>query len=55
MKRFDDKNYWLKKIEVKEMCSDKGLVEKMIVDIGKDIINKMMLEKYNQLVINSNK
>jgi hypothetical protein len=53
MKRFDDKGYWLKKMEVKEMCSERDLVERMIIDIGKDICNDLIKEKYSKMVINS--
>ena len=51
MKKFNDRDYWLKKMEVKEMCSERKLVEKMIIDIGRDICNDLIKEKYSRMVI----
>jgi hypothetical protein len=54
MRRFDDKKYWLKDLEVKESVSDRKVVEKMIIDIGKNICNDMMLRKYKKIVMDNN-
>ena len=54
MRRFNDKKYWLKDLEVKEGVSDKKVVEKMIIDIGRDICNDLMLRKYKKIVIDNN-
>ena len=35
MKGFNDRKYWLKDLEVKESVSDRKIVEKMIINIGK--------------------
>lgn len=51
--KFKENKYWLKKMEVKEMCSDRKLVEDMIIDIGKNICNDLLMEKYNNMVIKS--
>ena len=55
MRRFNERKYWLKDLEVKESVSDKKVVEKMIIDIGEKLCNEMMLEKYKNLVMNNNK
>jgi hypothetical protein len=46
--------FWLKDIEVKKMCSDRNIVSNMIIDIGKNILNDMLLKKYNNEVNSNN-
>lgn len=54
MKRFNDRKYWLKDLEVKESVSNRKVVENMIKDIGEKLVNDMMLEKYKKIVMNNN-
>ena len=50
MRKFDESKYWLKDLSVKESVSDKKVVSNMIIDLGKNILNDMLLEKYNKMV-----
>jgi hypothetical protein len=46
--------FWLKDIEVKESVSNRNVVSNMIIDIGKNILNDMLLNKYNNEVNSNN-
>ena len=50
MKKFNEKKYWLKDNYVKECVSNKKVVSNLILKIGEDLLNKMMLEKYSKMV-----
>ena len=45
-----DKKRWITQDDIKIPMSDRKVVEKMIVDIGRGILEKLLLEKYNKLI-----
>ena len=42
--------FWLKDMEVKESVSKKSVVSKIIIKIGEDILNDMLLKKYSKMI-----
>ena len=42
--------FWLKDMEVKESVSKKSVVSKIIIKIGEDILNEMLLKKYSKMI-----
>ena len=42
--------FWLKDIEVKGSVSKKSVVSKIIIKIGEDILNEMLLKKYSKMI-----
>ena len=49
----DKKKYWLKDIYVKEGVSHHKVVENLIKEIGENIIEDMIKEKYTKMVVES--
>ena len=50
MKKFDDKNYWINDEFVKKGVSEKKLIEKWIIELGEEIVEKMIHNKFNKLI-----
>ena len=50
-----ESKYWLKDIMVKEGVSERKVVEKLIEEIGGELLLEMLSKKYRDLVIKSNK
>jgi hypothetical protein len=50
-----ESKYWLKDIMVKEGVSERKVIEKLIEEIGGEILLEILSKKYKELVINSNK
>ena len=48
--KLKENKYWLKDLSVKESVSNKKVVSNMIIEIGSNILNDMLLEKYNKIV-----
>ena len=49
-----ESKYWLKKMDVKVGVSDKKVISNMIVGIGSNILNDLLLDYYSQLVVKNN-
>lgn len=44
------KKRWITKDDIKISMSERQVVEKLIVDIGKEVLEKLLLEKYSKLI-----
>jgi hypothetical protein len=53
MKEFDSKNYWLSDDFVKKSVSERKLIEKWVVELGEEIIEKMIKDKMSKLISES--
>ena len=49
-----ENRYWLKDSIIKNGVSDKKVISKMIVGIGSNILNDLLLDYYSELIVKSN-
>ena len=50
MKKIKDKKFWLKDFLIKESVSKKSVVSNLIVEIGEEILEKIIKEKYSKMI-----